>query len=268
MSGIRYAARALARYLPPIALLALAVAVWQIVTNARQIPDYLLPGPAEIWRTGLSEHDLLLTNAVPTLQIAVAGFVLALVVGVALAITIYHSRLVEMTIYPIVVTSQTVPVVALAPALVALFGFTILPKLIIVALICFFPITVNAVDGFGSVDSDLVKMLRSLGAGRVRIFHDAVWPSALPFIFSGAKVAVTFSVIGALFAEIAGSSEGLGYVIQQKQAQFDTGALFAAIALLSAIGIGLFAVVSLAERLLLPWYHGDGRRHAVAGRKV
>ena len=226
-----------------------------------------MPGPVDIWRAGMDEHELLLTNAVPTLEIAVYGFGLAVLIGLGAAIAIRFSSVLEAAVYPIVIVSQTVPVVALAPVLVVLLGFTILPKLIIVALICFFPIAVNAVDGFHSVDPDLVKLMRSLGAGRWRIFRTVEWPSALPFIFSGAKVAVTFSVVGALFGEWAGSSEGLGYLMTQKESQFDTGALFAAIALLSLIGIGLFAAVSVAERRLLPWYHGDRRGNAVHGSR-
>jgi ABC-type nitrate/sulfonate/bicarbonate transport system permease component len=260
--------RGVVRWVPSLFVVAGSLALWQILTVVRQVPSYLLPGPVDIWRAGLDEHDLLLTNAVPTLEIAVFGFGLAAFIGLAVAIAIRFSSLLEAAIYPIVIVSQTVPIVALAPVLVVLLGFTILPKLIIVALICFFPITVNAVDGFHSVDPDLVKLMRSLGAGRWRIFHTVEWPSALPYIFSGAKVAVTFSVVGALFGEWAGSSEGLGYLITQKESQFDTGALFAAIALLSLIGIGLFAIVSAAERRLLPWYYSERRRDALHGRKV
>lgn len=262
------ARRAAFRWVPSMLVVAGVLVVWQVVTVVRQVPSYLLPGPVDIWHAGADEHELLLTNAVPTLEIAVFGFGLAVLVGLSVAIAIRFSSLLEAAVYPIVIVSQTVPVVALAPVLVVLLGFTILPKLIIVALICFFPITVNAVDGFHSVDPDLVKLMTSLGAGRWRIFRTVEWPSALPFIFSGAKVAVTFSVVGALFGEWAGSSEGLGYLITQKESQFDTGALFAAIALLSLIGIGLFTIVSLAERRLLPWYHSERRRDAVHGRKV
>jgi ABC-type nitrate/sulfonate/bicarbonate transport system permease component len=260
--------RAILRWAPSLSVVAGGLVLWQVVTVVRQVPSYLLPGPVDIWRAGLDEHELLLTNAVPTLEIAVFGFGIAVVVGIAVAIAIRFSTVLEAAVYPIVIVSQTVPVVALAPVLVVLLGFTILPKLIIVALICLFPITVNAVDGFRSVDPDLVKLMRSLGAGRWRIFRTVEWPSALPFIFSGAKVAVTFSVVGALFGEWAGSSEGLGYLMTQKESQFDTGALFAAIALLSLIGIGLFAVVSIAERRLLPWYYTDTRRDALHGRRV
>jgi ABC-type nitrate/sulfonate/bicarbonate transport system permease component len=235
-----------------------AGALWQLIIVIERVPDFLLPGPAEIWQSGVAERDVLLSNALPTAETAVIGFIVALAVGFVLAVLIHRSRVLELALYPIVIASQTVPVLALAPILVVIFGFTLLPKLIVVALVCFFPITVNTVDGLKSVDPDLIDMMRTLGAGRARLFRDVELPSALPYLFSGAKVAVTFSVIGALFGEWVGSFEGLGYLMTQQRSQFDTGGLFAAMALLTMIGVVLFLVVALLERLLLPWYRNDG----------
>jgi putative hydroxymethylpyrimidine transport system permease protein len=257
--------RSLARALPSFALLAAAAVAWQLYVDLAHVPDFLLPGPLGIVRAAIDNRDLLLQNAWPTLQIALFGFLLALVTGAVLGAVIHLSRAVERALYPIVIASQTVPVLALAPVLVVLFGFTIAPKLIIVALVCFFPITVNAVDGFRSVDRDLVRLVRSMGGGRFTIFRAVEWPAALPFLFSGARVAVTYSVIGALFAEYVGSFEGLGHLMADAQSQFETDTLFAAIGALSIIGILLFAAVSLAERLLLPWYHAEDR-HALERR--
>jgi ABC-type nitrate/sulfonate/bicarbonate transport system permease component len=159
-----------------------------------------------------------------------------------------------------------VPIVGLAPILVILFGFDLTPKLVIVSLICFFPITVNAVDGFKSVDPDLISLMRTMGARRRRIFRDVEWPAALPYVFSGAKVAVTYSVIGAIFAEWAGSSEGLGYLLNQSRDQFDTSLAFSAMVILTVMGIGLYLSVAAAERILLPWYHDERRRDALVRR--
>ncbi|MGH2443158.1 MAG: ABC transporter permease [Chloroflexota bacterium] len=245
------------RYLPSISLLLAALVAWQVFTAVRQVPDYLLPGPLSIWHTAMREHDLLLQNSLPTLKIALLGYLLALVLGLALAVSIRYSRWIELAVYPIVIGTQTVPLIALAPILVVALGFSILPKLIIVCLVCFFPITVNAVDGFKGVDPDLINLMRSLGARRWMLFRNVEWPAALPAIFTGAKVAVTFAVIGAIWGEWVGSSEGLGWVMIQKEGQLDTGALFAAMAILTIMGIALFASVSIAERLLLPWYHAD-----------
>jgi ABC-type nitrate/sulfonate/bicarbonate transport system permease component len=258
--------RRLARYLPALALVVGTLALWQLVVTLGRVPAFLLPGPDTIWRTAVSEHDLILTNALPTLQIAVLGFGLALGGGVLLAVAIHLSRTLARALYPIIIAFQTVPVVALAPILVVLLGFTMLPKLIIVALICIFPIIVNTVDGLRSVDPDLINLMRTLGAGRWSRLRHVEFPSALPYLFSGAKVAVTFSVVGALFGEWVGSFQGLGYLMIQQKAQFDTAGLFATMAVLSLIGIGLFVTVAAAERLLLPWYHTRDRRAPLSGR--
>src|SRR5947209_3895470 len=168
----------LGRVLPPLLLILLAGIAWELYVDLAHVPDYILPGPLGILRTAVNEHALLLQNAVPTFQIAVFGFGLALVTGTVLGVLIHISRSLETALYPIVIASQTVPVLALAPVLVVLFGFTIVPKLIIVALVCFFPITVNAVDGFKSVEPDLVRLVRSLGGSRWSVFRIVEWPSA------------------------------------------------------------------------------------------
>jgi putative hydroxymethylpyrimidine transport system permease protein len=251
--GVKY----LRRWAPPLVLIALLVGFWQIFVVARNVPSYLFPAPSAIWQAGIDEHELLLTNAVPTAKAAILGFGLAIVAGILLAVALHRSRVVKHALYPILVTTQTVPLITLAPILVVMLGYGILPELIIVCLICFFPIIVNTVDGLASVDVDLLNLMRTMGAGRWRIFRDVEWPSALPYIFSGARVAVTYSVVGAIFGEWAGSYEGLGYVMTQKEGQFDTPALFAAMALLSMLGIGLFVIVIAAERLFIPWHHGE-----------
>lgn len=250
-------------FIPPVLLIAIGILAWQIIATARNVPDYLLPKPSLIWQTTIDEHDLLIANTWPTLKIAVFGFLISLGLGMVLAIAINYSPQLERAVYPIIIASQTIPLIALAPILVVLLGFTILPKLIVVALICFFPIAVNTVDGFKSVDPDQINLLRTLGAGRWRLFRDVQFPTALPYLFSGTKVAATFSVIGAIFGEWVGSSEGLGYVMIQKESQLDTAALFSAMLILSIMGITIFAVVTVAERLLMPWYHTEKKRNAL-----
>lgn len=247
----------LVRVLPPLALVVFGLLLWQAYVTAARVPDYLLPGPLEIWRGGIAQRALLAVNAVPTIEIAVLGYALALVLGLALAIAIRYSRLLRTAVYPLVIVSQTIPMIALAPILVVLLGFTILPKLIIVALICFFPIVVNTVDGFESVDQDLVNLMRTFGANRWQILRDVEWPTALPYVFSGAKVAATFSVVGALYGEWAGSTDGLGYLMIQKESEFDVTIIFAALVILAALGMSLFLLVALAERLAMPWQRGD-----------
>jgi len=256
------------RLVPPALILTLAVVAWQVYVTAARVPDFILPSPSGIWRSFVDQHDLLIQNTWPTVKIALGGYLLAVAVGLILAVAIHSFRWLELALYPLVIGSQAVPFVAFAPVLVIIFGYDLAPKLIIVCLICFFPITVNAVDGFKSVDPDLIALMRTLGAGRWRLFREIAWPTALPLIFSGARVAVTYCVVGAIFAEWSGASEGLGWLLRQETSQFETGVIFADAAVLAILGIALFAAVGLLERLFLPWYHIERRRGALSrGRR-
>ena len=173
--------------------------------------------------------------------------------GVRLAVAIDASVVVERAIYPLVVASQTVPIPALAPLLLIWLGYGLLPKVLVTALVGFFPIVVNSVDGLRSTDREVLALLRSLGAGRWARFRLARLPSALPFVFTGARVAIAVCVIGAVFGELVGSKAGLGYLLTRSMAQFQTERVVAAIVLLSAMGTGLFAILAYTERVLLPW---------------
>ncbi len=244
-----------AEWLPPLGLVAVVIALWQGATTALQLPRWLLPSPIDIIGAFQTSGELIAAHSWITLQEVLIGFGLAFVVGVLLAIAIAHSRTLERAIYPFVIASQTVPVVAIAPLLLIWFGYELLPKVIVVALICFFPICVNMVDGLRSVDPDLVHLLRTLGSSQWQLFTKAQFPASLPFLFSGTKVAIAVSVIGAVMGEWVGASAGLGYFMVRSASQFQTARVFAAIVVLSLMGIALFALASLAERVFLPWYH-------------
>jgi ABC-type nitrate/sulfonate/bicarbonate transport system permease component len=247
------------RYLAPVAVILVLLGAWEIaarwdwISNALNIEDFLVPAPSDIAKSLWEDRSLLGSNAWVTLKEVVFGFAIAAVAGIGFALLIHLSETARRAVYPLLVASQTIPIVILAPILVVWFGFGLTPKLMIVALICFFPITVNMLDGLRSVDPDLTKMLRSLGAGRLQRLWRAEIPTALPYAFSGARVAITVSVIGAVFAEYVGSSEGLGHLINQAQAQLLTARSFAAVVVLSAMAILLFALVSLIERKVITW---------------
>ena len=249
------------QWLGPALLILAALGVWELWVRLADTPGWLLPPPSAIGRTLVDDRALLLEHARATLVAVLLGFGLALAAGVLLALLIDASTLLARAVYPLVIASQTVPVVALAPLLVVWLGYGLLPKVLVTALIGFFPIVVNTVDGLRAADRDVLDLLRSLGARRWARFRLARLPAALPFVFSGARVAVAVCVIGAVFGELVGSSSGLGYLMTRAAAQFLTARVFACIVLLSAIGVGLFALVALAERLLLPWRRfvvGDG----------
>jgi putative hydroxymethylpyrimidine transport system permease protein len=250
---------ALRKYWAPLAVILILLGAWELaarwdlISNALNIEDFLVPAPSDIASSLWEDRSLLLSNGWVTIKEVLLGFLIAAVVGIAFAILIHLSEVARRAIYPLLIGSQNIPIVILAPILVVWFGFGLTPKLVIVALICFFPITVNTLDGLRSVDPDLIKMLRALGAGRYQRLWRAELPTALPYAFSGARVAITVSVIGAVFAEYVGSSEGLGHLINQAQAQLLTARSFAAVVVLSAIALGLFALVTLIERRVVSW---------------
>src|SRR3954465_15300777 len=175
-----------------------------------------------------------------------------------LAIGLHLFTPLRRAVYPLLIGSQTIPIVVLAPILVILLGYGLLPKVVIVALICFFPIVVNGLDGLRLVDDDFIRMMRTLDATRWSIFRKVEFPGALPSIFSGMRVAATFAAIGAVFGEWAGSSQGLGYLIQASTPNLQTARIFAAILLLTLIAMALFGLVSLLERIFCPWVSRGG----------
>lgn len=241
------------RRLAPLLLVALGLAVWEVWVRLAGTPRWFLPPPSVIAQTLVSERALLLDNAWVTLQAVLLGFVVAIAAGVALAVAIDASTVVERAVYPIVVGSQAVPIVALAPLLLIWFGYGLLPKVIVAALIAFFPIAVNTVDGLRSADRETLDLLRTLGAGRWARFRLVKFPSALPFLFSGARIGVAVAVIGAVFGELVGSDAGLGHLMTLAAANLRTPLVFACVVVLSIMAVGLFATVTLLERLVLPW---------------
>jgi putative hydroxymethylpyrimidine transport system permease protein len=241
------------RVLPPLLLLAAAVGVWQLVVRAAAVPDYLFPAPTAVAASLHADAGLLGTATLVTVREVVLGYLVAVAAAFALAVLIHFSAALRRALLPILVLSQTVPTVVLAPVLAILLGYGIAPKLVVVAIVCFFPLVVNTVDGLRAADAELVRMMRTLHGGRLAIFRRVELPGALPAIFSGARIAATYAAIGAVFGEWAGSSAGLGFVILQAQPALATARIFAAVLILCAIALTLYAVVTLIERLLVPW---------------
>jgi putative hydroxymethylpyrimidine transport system permease protein len=237
----------------PLAVLAFLIGGWELLAKLGHVENYLLPAPSEVATALWNDRDLLAPDAWVTAREVLLGFAIALVIGVAIAIALHLSPVLRRAAYPLVVASQAIPVVVIAPILVIWFGFGITPKLIVIALICFFPVVVNTLDGLEGVDREQVKMMRTLGASRLDLLRRLELPSALPFLFSGAKVAVAVAVIGAVFGELVGSDAGLGHAIQVGTAQLETARVFAAVLILSMMAIALFGLVALAERWAVPW---------------
>jgi ABC-type nitrate/sulfonate/bicarbonate transport system permease component len=241
------------RWLAPSALILAALLGWEVIVRTREVPSWLLPPPSAVGRALIDDRALLFENALVTLVTVLAGFALALVAGVLLAVAIDASPTLDRAVYPLLVASQTVPVPALAPLLLIWFGYGLFPKVLVTALIAFFPIVVNTVVGLRSPDPETIAMLRTFGAGRWTRFRLVKAPAAVPYLFTGARIGAAVAVIGAVFGELVGAQAGLGYLLTRAMAQFQTARVVAAILLLSLMGIGLFGLVSLLERLLVPW---------------
>ncbi|MHB0859553.1 MAG: ABC transporter permease [Anaerolineae bacterium] len=262
-SSIRRSRRAAALrwsvWAPPIVLVLAALALWQLAVAALQIQDWLLPAPLSIVRAGWEARALLGPHIWQTAQETVIGFTLALAVGISLGILIDASPLARNAVYPLLVVSQTIPIIAIAPLLAIWLGYGIWPKIIVVGLICFFPIVVSTSDGLRAVDPELVALLRTMGASPRDVFAKVRLPGAMPSVFSGIKIAITYSVVGAILGEWVGASRGLGVFMLRATNSFRTDWVFASMAVTAVLSVLLFALATVAERLLLPWHHAARR---------
>jgi len=249
------ARRILAPLVIVLALLGLweLAARWELLSNALDIEPFLVPAPSEVAEALWSDRSLLAENAWVTLREILAGLALAVALGAGFALALHRFEPLRRAVYPLLVASQTIPVIAIAPILVVWLGYGIGPKLAIIALVCFFPVTVNMLDGLRSVNRDQVRMMRTLDASRSQILRRVEVPAALPFLLSGVKVAAVISVIGAVFGEWAGADSGLGHLILISQGQLQTARVFAAVAVLSAIALILFASLVVVERRYAWW---------------
>jgi putative hydroxymethylpyrimidine transport system permease protein len=234
-------------------LLVALIALWQGVASLESVDDLTLASPTETLTALSDDRSLLLDNAAVTLVEVLLGLAIAVAAGVAFALAMHLSAVLRDAAYPLLIASQAIPIVVLAPIFVLAFDYGIGPKLAIVALICFFPITVNVLDGLRSVQPELLKLMRSLGASRLQSLRKVELPAALPFFFSGLRIAATVSVIGAVFGEWAGADEGLGLLVLLGNNQLQTPRVYAGIVILTLMAVALFALVALAERLACPW---------------
>jgi ABC-type nitrate/sulfonate/bicarbonate transport system permease component len=247
-----------ARRIVPAALLVLAlIGIWELYVDIKG-PTFslILPAPHQVANSLYVDRSLLWSSFVVTAQEVLLGILVATVIGAVLSVAIHFSPTLRRATYPLIVASQAVPVPVLAPVLAFWLGFGILPKLVVVAVVSFFSIVVTTIAGLDGVDTDLLKLMRTFDASRVRTFRHVELPSALPSVFAGTKIAVAVSVIGAVFAEYTGSNSGLGYVILVSGPQLLAARAVAATAILSLFAIVLFSLLALAERLVLPWAYG------------
>jgi NitT/TauT family transport system permease protein len=242
------------RWGPPVLLVAVLLAAWEAYSRVAGVSPVVLPAPSRIVEQLWSFRADALRHTVPTLAETASGLAVSVVVSVAAAVLMDRFVTVRRAFQPLLVASQTVPVVAIAPLLVLWFGFGLAPKVLIVVLVTFFPVTIALLDGFAAAQGEATDLLRSFGATRGQVFRKLRWPAALPSFFTGLRIAATYGVIGAVFGEYVGAYEGLGIWMQLSQNAFRTDLVFAAILLAALLSVALFGLVVFAERLVIPWY--------------
>jgi NitT/TauT family transport system permease protein len=228
--------------------------VWEATARGLHVPGYILPPPSVILTEGIAKWRSLLGGAAYTIQAMLLGFASAVVLGVLIAVGVAFSRAVQAVAYPLLVFLQIVPKIAVAPLFIIWFGFGLLPKVLLVFLLSFFPVVVAATTAFASIEPEILELARSTGAGRLRIFRMVQLPHALPALFGGFKVAAALAATAAVVAEFVASDRGLGYLLMEYNGNLDTAMAFAAIFVLSAMGLALYGAVEVLEGIAVPWH--------------
>lgn len=248
----------------PYAFAVALLAVWEALVRLLHVPAYLVPAPSNIAIELWQQRAYLLRNVPATLYEIWVGFAIALVVGIALAVPVALTKFGDEAVMPILVATQSVPKSALAPIFVVWFGFGLAPKVVVAALLAFFPIVVNMVRGLRSVDLELVQYLRTLGSSSSEIFFRLRLPASMPYLFSAMKVSISMATVGAIVGEFIGADTGLGYVILRAINNFDTEVMFAGLTVVSLIGVVSYGLIALAERRVLSW-QPESMQSPVAG---
>lgn len=243
------------KYAPPIGVLFGLLILWELFVRLFEVQKFILPAPSKIAEALVTTLPLLWEHSEYTLSEALLGFCLAIAAGLFLAVLMSLLPAIKDTFYPLVVVTQTIPIMALAPLLIIWFGYGILPKVMVVALVCFFPITVSLVEGLAAIDTDMVKLLQAMNATKWQILKKVQFPAALPSFFSGLKISATYSIMGAVIGEWLGASRGLGIYMTRSMHSFQTEQVFAAIIVISVLSLLLFMLVEAAGRLIMPWYY-------------
>jgi len=251
----------------PLMLMAFILVGWQLAVRLLELPTWLLPAPTEIVAKIFTDRAIILPQLGVTLYEVLVGYTLAAVLGFVLSVTIVYSSAFRRGVLPLIVASQTIPVIAIAPVLVIWFGYNDIPRIIITALVAFFPLTVAIVTGLQTLEREFVDFFRAMHANEFQTFLKLRLPAALPNIFGGLKVATTLAVVGATISEWVGASAGLGYLMSQDTAQLNTTRVFASLVVLGLCGMGFFGTVGLIERLCMPWVYGRLNLGALAKRR-
>lgn len=248
------ARQALGHILPPVVVAVVLLGIWQLFATISHVRPQIIPTPWLVMSQGWQWRSAIWANTVPTLEETSMGFAVSLVCAFVIAVAMELWRPVKTAVYPFLVISQALPLIAIAPIVDLWLGFGLLPKLVVVAFVTFFPVTVGLTEGFASAEAAAVNLLRSMGARRASIFWRLRLPGAMPYFFAGLRIAVTYAVVGAIFAEYVGASSGLGIFMSEQFGQLRTDLVYAAVAVTAAVSVALFALTYLVQLLVIPWY--------------
>lgn len=258
----------MARTIPAVISLALLIAVWELYARFGGIAPTVLPAPSRVLQQAWENRVALAENTLPTIRATLAGFACSLVAAFVLSALVDFAPRLRRALFPILIASQTLPLVAIAPLVVLWFGFGLLPKILLVALVTFFPMMVALVEGYAATQKEIAEMLAAMGAGRWRIFRSARLPSALPYFFAGLRISITYAVVGAIFAEYAGAAKGLGIYMLSAKNNFRPDLVLAAVTISSALTLMLFCLAVLIQHLAMPWERAgreDGQKSSTEG---
>lgn len=244
----------------PASFFAILLIIWEVVGRLEVVPAYILPSPTRIMKTLIINLPLLKEHIIVTSMEAVVGFIIAIILSIVIAIVMDSIPLVKKAVYPLIITSQTIPIITIAPLFAIWFGFGYLPKIVIVVLVCFFPITISLLEGLSSVEPELLNLIKSMGASKVQLYKMVKLPAAMPSFFSGLKISATYSIMGATIGEWVGGKKGLGVYMLRVKHSFATDKVFATIIIITLLSIAILKIVSFIEKKSMPWIHDKNRR--------
>lgn len=242
----------------PTLVIILLLTLWELAGRLFSIPAWLLPVPTQVWQEAIHGWSHYSGHILSTIRLTLTGYTIGILVGLAVAILLFRLPVLQEAFYPLLILSQNIPIIVLAPLLVIWFGFGMLPKVIIIVLVCFFPITIATLDGLRQTDRDLLHYMKMTGASNRQIFWKLQWPYALPSLFSGLKIAATYSVMGAVISEWLGANKGIGVYMTLASSSFKTDRVFVAILLIMILSLTFFAIIAWIEKWLFRWQRQGG----------
>lgn len=242
----------------PTLVIILLLIIWEMAGRFFDIPAWLLPVPTQVWEEAIHGFTHYSGHILSTIRLSITGYFIGIAVGLTVAIFLFRLPMLQEAFYPLLILSQNIPIIVLAPLLVIWFGFGMMPKIIVIVLVCFFPITIAALDGFRQADRDLLHYMKMIGATNRQIFWKLQWPYALPSIFSGLKIAGTYSVMGAVISEWLGANKGIGVYMTLASSSFKTDRVFVAIMLIMILSLTFFALIAFVEKIVLKWQQKEG----------